>query len=105
MFNGSIHLVKVCFSHRLAGNDDYVPTVCYYRLAEPGRPSHETLGAVASATAMVGDRLYTDVRFAARNGMTGILVLTGEARRSDIAASRWKPHLVLPTVADILTRM
>jgi hypothetical protein len=48
LFDGSIHLMKVCFSHRLAGDDDHVPAICYHRLAEPGCFPHETLGAVAN---------------------------------------------------------
>jgi len=46
LFNGSIYLVKVCFLHGLTGNDDYVPTVGYHCLAEPGCFSDETSGTV-----------------------------------------------------------
>ena len=46
--NSSIYLVKVCFSHGLAGDDDHVPAICYHRLAEPGCFPHETPGAVAN---------------------------------------------------------
>jgi len=74
-----------------------------------GKPSRymargalERLGVARRAAAMVGDRLYTDVRFGLQNGMTSILVLSGETTRSAVRTSRWKPDLVLPTVADIL---
>lgn len=50
---------------------------------------------------MVGDRLYTDIRFANRNGMKSELVLSGETKRSDLAASSDRPDLVLDT-ADAL---
>ena len=35
-------------------------------------------GATADKVAFVGDRLYTDIKFAINNGMTGVLVLSGE---------------------------
>lgn len=37
-----------------------------------------------SELAMVGDRLYTDMRMAHDAGITGILVLSGETKRADI---------------------
>ena len=52
--------------------------------------------------AMVGDRLYTDVKFAVDNGMFGILVLTGETTREDLAKSDVSPDLVLNTFRDVL---
>lgn len=56
-----------------------------------------------SEIAMVGDRLYTDVLFALNNGMTGILVLTGETSRETLDASSVRPDLVLETFSDVLT--
>ena len=55
--------------------------------------------------AMVGDRLYTDVKFATQNGMTGILVLTGETTLADLAKSDVKPDYVLDTFHDVLDRI
>lgn len=52
--------------------------------------------------AMVGDRLYTDIRFATDNGLTGILVLTGETTPQMLEQSSIRPTLVLSTFADIL---
>lgn len=52
--------------------------------------------------AMVGDRLYTDIRFGVDNGFAGILVLTGETDRAMLEASPIRPTLVLDTFADIL---
>ncbi len=47
---------------------------------------------------MVGDRIYTDMAMARRAGVTGVLVLSGEATRADAEALAAPPDLV---VADI----
>lgn len=52
--------------------------------------------------AMVGDRLYTDVRTGVDHGMTGILVLSGEATLADVAAGDVQPHLVFGKLADMI---
>lgn len=59
-------------------------------------------GLKPNEIAMVGDRLYTDVRFGVDNGFAGILVLTGETTPAMLAESPIKPTLVLNTFADIL---
>lgn len=52
--------------------------------------------------AMVGDRLYTDIRFGVDNGFNSILVLTGETTKDMLSESPLKPTLVLDTFADVL---
>ena len=52
--------------------------------------------------AMVGDRLYTDVATGVNHGMTGILVLSGEAKHSDIDTSDVKPDLIFGRLSDII---
>lgn len=52
--------------------------------------------------AMVGDRLYTDVATGVNHGMTGILVLSGEATMEDAAASDVKPDLIFGKLADMI---
>ena len=52
--------------------------------------------------AMVGDRLYTDVATGVNHGMTGILVLSGEAKRSDVDTSDVKPDLIFGRLSDII---
>jgi HAD superfamily hydrolase (TIGR01450 family) len=44
---------------------------------------------------MCGDRLYTDIAFGKRHGMLTVLVLTGEAKREDIAAAQHPPDIVV----------
>ena len=53
-------------------------------------------------TAVVGDRIYTDVKSGLNAGITGILVLSGETTREILEASEDKPHLVLESAEEIL---
>ena len=59
-------------------------------------------GADRDHTAMVGDRLYTDVAAGVNNGMHGILVLSGEAGLSDIETSDVKPELVFDSLKEMI---
>lgn len=64
--------------------------------------SLQALGATAENTAVVGDRLYTDIKSGVVNGLHSILVLSGEAQLSDIASSDVKPDLTFDSVAKII---
>ena len=59
-------------------------------------------GLKAGEMAMVGDRLYTDVATGVNHGMTGILVLSGEATMEDVAVSDVKPDLIFGKLADMI---
>lgn len=59
-------------------------------------------GCPAAQTAMVGDRLYTDIATGVNFGMTAILVLTGEATRADVAGSPVKPHFIFERLSDMI---
>ena len=62
----------------------------------------EQAGFSASETAMVGDRLYTDIAVGANvPGLTTILVLSGESTLEDVPAAEVKPHLVFDNLAAI----
>ncbi len=68
----------------------------------------QALGGKIETTAMIGDRLETDIEGAQRLGMGTILVLTGVTSRADLARSAIQPDLVLESVsalADALERM
>ncbi len=52
--------------------------------------------------AMVGDRLYTDVATGVHHGMTGILVLSGEATMDDVKTSDVKPDLIFGRLSDMI---
>ena len=55
-----------------------------------------------SEIAMVGDRLYTDVAAGVNNGLTGILVLSGEATMEDVATSDVKPDMIFDSVKSLI---
>ncbi len=59
-------------------------------------------GFTAEEIAIVGDRLYTDVATGVKHGMTGILVLSGEAGMADVEASDIKPDLIFDRLASMI---
>lgn len=52
--------------------------------------------------AIMGDRLYTDIRTGRDNNFLSILVLTGEASRQDVAESSVVPDFILERNVDLL---
>lgn len=62
----------------------------------------ERAGVEKQHTAMVGDRLYTDVAAGVNNGYTGILVLSGEATIEDVKTSDVVPHLIFDSVREMI---
>ena len=65
----------------------------------------EHTGYQKEETAVVGDRIYTDVKSGLNAGITGILVLSGETTPEILAASEDKPHLVLQDCNEILSAL
>lgn len=59
------------------------------------------MGVDPMDTAMVGDRLYTDIAMAVNAGTTSILVLSGETSVDDLRSSDLNPTYVVGSVADI----
>lgn len=57
--------------------------------------------AAAEECAFVGDRLYTDIKFGVNNGMTSVLVLTGETTVDMLFKSDVKPDYVLDSVNEL----
>ena len=62
----------------------------------------ERTGFTLDEMAMVGDRLYTDVATGVRHGMTGILVLSGEATMADMEKSDVVPDLIFGRLSDMI---
>lgn len=62
----------------------------------------EKLGYTKAETAVVGDRIYTDVKAGLNAGVTGILVMSGETTWKILEQSADKPHLVLQDASEIL---
>lgn len=56
-------------------------------------------------TAMVGDRLYTDMEMAYRSGVTAILVLSGETKPEDLQKVERKPDYVFSSVKELLEEL
>jgi len=74
-----------------------------------GKPSGDIMdylarraGVLKEQTAMVGDRLYTDVAAGVNNGYTGILVLSGETTMKDVETSEMMPHLIFDSVKEMI---
>lgn len=51
---------------------------------------------------MIGDRIYTDMELAKRVSCDFILVLSGEAKRSDLRSISYVPALMVETIGDII---
>ena len=62
----------------------------------------ERMGYSKEETAVIGDRLNTDIKSGLNAGITTMLVLSGEATKETLAASADKPHLVLEDAGEIL---
>ncbi len=75
-------------------------------IGKPFTPMGEELSALTGVPrermCMIGDRMHTDIRFAAANDMKSVLVLSGETTRETMKNFPDKPDLVLETVNDIL---
>jgi HAD superfamily hydrolase (TIGR01457 family) len=74
-----------------------------------GKPNSEIMnymlartGAERESTAVVGDRLYTDVYAGMDNGFTGILVLSGEATMRDVEQAAKKPDFIFSSLGEMV---
>jgi len=70
----------------------------------PGMIMHkiEELGLSPKECAMVGDRLYTDMEMANQAGCVSVLVLSGEATRTDLSQSGKQVSVVVDSVDGLL---
>ncbi len=62
----------------------------------------ERLGVAKEHTAVVGDRIYTDIKSGINAGTFSILVMSGETTEAILQASEEKPDLVLKDAGEIL---
>ena len=62
----------------------------------------DRLGIAPEQTAVIGDRIYTDVKSGLNAGCVAVLVLSGESTLQTLAESEDKPHLVLESAQEIL---
>lgn len=73
-----------------------------------GKPSRKTLEYIIKETgyapeqiAIIGDRLYTDIKVADGSDVTSILVLSGETKKEDIGVSDVKPDIVITHIGEL----
>lgn len=66
------------------------------------RSALNTINAHSETTAMVGDRMDTDVLCGLEAGLETILVLSGIATRGDIGRFPYRPSRILGSVADLI---
>ena len=66
------------------------------------RSALNRIEAHSETTAMVGDRMDTDVVAGIEAGLTTYLVLTGSTRREDIAKFAYRPSGVFESISDLI---
>lgn len=71
---------------------------------EPTMPyiAMERTGYNKSETAIVGDRIYTDIKCGINAGITSILVMTGDTDHDTLESSPDKPDIVLNDCGEIM---
>ena len=62
----------------------------------------ERLGVTGAATAVIGDRIYTDIKSGINAGTVTVLVLSGETTLDILESSPDKPDFVLESAKEIL---
>ena len=62
----------------------------------------EMTDASKEETAVIGDRIYTDVKSGLNAGVTSILVMSGETTPEILAASEDKPDMVLENAGELM---
>jgi 4-nitrophenyl phosphatase len=62
----------------------------------------EQLGAQRETTAMLGDRLDTDILGGLRAGLTTVMVLTGISSQADLEASPYQPDYVYADLPELM---
>jgi NagD protein len=66
------------------------------------RSALNTIGAHSETTAMIGDRMDTDVLCGLEAGLETILVLTGISTAADVERFPYRPSRVIGSVADLV---
>jgi NagD protein len=69
------------------------------------RSGLNALGAHSETTAMIGDRMDTDIVAGLEAGLETILVLTGVAAEAEVERYAYRPSRVVPSVADLVDEL
>ena len=62
-------------------------------------------GVAPENTAVIGDRIYTDIKSGLNAGALSILVMSGETTKAILDASEEKPHIVMDDAGEIMKYM
>jgi NagD protein len=69
------------------------------------RSALNRIEAHSESTAMVGDRMDTDVVAGIEAGLRTFLVLTGSTRAADVDTYPFRPSEVVDSIADLVARV
>jgi NagD protein len=69
------------------------------------RSALNAIDAHSESTAMVGDRMDTDVVSGLEAGMHTVLVLTGSTQREEAEAFPYRPSRIVDTIADLIAEV
>jgi NagD protein len=65
------------------------------------RKALQRLGVHSSETAIIGDRMDTDIMAGVETGLETILVLSGVTSREDVGKYAFRPNFLVPSVSQI----
>ena len=65
----------------------------------------EIFGVEQGKIALVGDRLYTDIKTANKADIMSILVLSGETKRGDLEWAEQEPDLIINSIKDLYSSL
>ena len=66
------------------------------------RSAMKKIDAHSESTAMIGDRMDTDIIAGIEAGLRTVLVLTGITQREDVNAYSFRPSQIVDSVADLI---
>jgi NagD protein len=69
------------------------------------RSALNTIGAHSETTAMIGDRMDTDILCGLEAGLETILVLSGISTRAEVERYPYRPSRVIDSVADLIDQV
>jgi NagD protein len=69
------------------------------------RSALNAIGAHSESSAMVGDRMDTDVVSGLEAGMHTVLVLTGSTQREEAERFPFRPSRIVDSIADLLPEL
>ncbi|MFC1598249.1 HAD-IIA family hydrolase [Patescibacteria group bacterium] len=67
--------------------------------------ANKRLGLPPEDLAVIGDRLYTDMKMGHDHGLTTILVLSGETNKEDLSDAPWQPDFIFKDLAELYEQL